>query len=63
MKNTILRIVAILMVLIGIVWTGQGVGLIHGSVMTDDSKWAVIGIIVILVALLILVFTRKRKTG
>jgi hypothetical protein len=49
------------MALIGIVWFGQGIGLIHGSVMTDDGKWAVIGVIMIVVAAGIFWFARKRK--
>ncbi len=48
MKN-IIKVLAVLIALIGIVWFGQGIGIIHGSVMTDDSKWAVIGGIMIVV--------------
>jgi hypothetical protein len=62
MKNTILRIVAVLMNLIGLVWIGQGTGLIRGSVMTDNSKWTVIGILLILVGNVIFGLTIKRKT-
>ncbi len=35
--------VAAVMVLVGVVWTGQGLGWIGGSSMTDDSTWAIIG--------------------
>ena len=57
----ILQILAVLIALIGIVWFGQGIGMIHGSVMTDDSKWAVIGIIMIVVGAGTFLFTRRRK--
>jgi LPXTG-motif cell wall-anchored protein len=60
MKRT-LQILAVLIALVGIVWFGQGIGLIHGSVMTDDSKWAVIGIIMIVVGAGTFLFTRRRK--
>jgi LPXTG-motif cell wall-anchored protein len=60
MKRT-LQILAVLIALIGIVWFGQGIGMIHGSVMTDDSKWAVIGIIMIVVGAGTFLFTRRRK--
>ena len=50
MKNKVLSLIATLLGLIGIVWFGQGIGVIHGSVMTDDSKWAVIGGIMIVVS-------------
>jgi hypothetical protein len=32
-----------LMILAGAVWTGQGLGYIGGSAMTDQTVWAVIG--------------------
>ena len=38
--------VAGLLVLIGAVWTFQGLGYIEGSFMTDSETWAVIGPIV-----------------
>jgi hypothetical protein len=38
--------VAGLMVLIGVVWTLQGLGYVEGSFMTDSETWAVIGPIV-----------------
>ena len=41
----VLRIVAILLILAGLVWTGQGFGLIQGSVMTGSAFWAVMGLI------------------
>lgn len=35
--------IAIVMLLVGVVWIGQGIGLIGGSAMTGASIWAVIG--------------------
>jgi hypothetical protein len=58
MKKVLLTF-AILMALIGIVWFGQGIGLIHGSVMTDDSKWAIIGAIMIAMAAVFFWFARR----
>lgn len=43
-------IVAALMVLIGLVWMGQGVGLIPGSFMSGDIKWTFIGLVVVIAA-------------
>ncbi len=31
------------MVVVGALWTGQGLGYIGGSPMTDQSIWAIIG--------------------
>jgi hypothetical protein len=36
-------IVAVVLVLVGLVWVGQGIGLVPGSFMTRDPFWAVAG--------------------
>ena len=33
--------------LVGIIWFGQGIGLIGGSFMTGEAVWAVIGVVMI----------------
>ena len=38
--------IGIVMVLVGGVWIGQGAGWIHGSFMTGEALWLVIGIVV-----------------
>ena len=40
-----IRIVAILLILIGLIWTGQGFGWIRGSFMTGSLFWAVVGLV------------------
>jgi hypothetical protein len=40
-----------LAIVVGAVWTLQGLGYLSGSVMTDDRTWAVVGPIVALVGL------------
>jgi len=43
-------IIAGVLIVVGLVWMGQGTGVIQGSgFMTDDLKWAVIGLVVFLV--------------
>ena len=45
-------IVAAVLILLGLVWIGQGSGLIRGSsFMTDDVRWAVIGAVLVLVGI------------
>jgi hypothetical protein len=39
--------IAILMALIGLVWIGQGTGLIGGSAMSDQAIWALIGAVLV----------------
>ena len=35
-------IIAVVLILVGLVWMGQGTGVIQGSgFMTDDMRWAV----------------------
>jgi uncharacterized membrane-anchored protein YitT (DUF2179 family) len=36
-------VLGVIMVLMGAVWTFQGLGYLEGSAMTDQSIWAVIG--------------------
>jgi hypothetical protein len=57
--------IAGVMVLVGGVWTGQGLGWIEGSFMTDDSTWAIVGPIVagLGVALAITIIGNARQGG
>jgi hypothetical protein len=51
------------MVLVGAVWTGQGLGWIDGSSMSGESTWAIVGPIVagLGVALAISIVGRLRR--
>ena len=55
--------IAGVMVMSGAVFTGQGLGWIGGSSMSDDSTWAIIGPIVagLGVALMIVIVGRIRR--
>lgn len=63
MKNKVLIVAAVLIALIGIVWFGQGIGAITGSVMTDDSKWAFIGAAMVVAAAALFWFALKRRSN
>lgn len=41
------------LVLVGLLWTGQGLGWIGGSPMTGVTLWAVVGPVVAIVGLLV----------
>jgi hypothetical protein len=43
-------IVAVVLGLVGLVWMGQGLGLIGGSPMTDESFWAWAGAALLVIA-------------
>jgi hypothetical protein len=41
---------ATVLALVGVVWIGQGIGVIPGSFMTSDIRWAVAGAVLLAVA-------------
>ncbi len=42
--------VGVLVGLVGLVWLGQGLNLIKGSLMTGQPQWATIGSVLVVVA-------------
>lgn len=55
-------IVAGILVIVGVVWIGQGLGIIRGSsFMTDDLRWAVIGTIILVAGLVIAATILRRR--
>jgi hypothetical protein len=57
-------VVGAVLVLVGAVWFFQGVGLLGGSSMTGDSKWAVIGMVCVVAgAALVATGLRMRRSG
>ena len=53
-------IVAVMLALVGVVWVGQGSGLIGGSFMSGSGFWGVVGAI-LLVAAAVLVGLEVRR--
>ena len=49
-----LIVLGVLSCIVGLVWLGQGVGLIGGSFMTGQALWAVIGASAILTGLFLI---------
>ncbi len=58
-----LSILAVLLILVGVVWVLQGIGVIGGSVMTGQSQWTIIGGITFVVGLGLLVFANRKKSS
>jgi hypothetical protein len=54
---------AIIAGLVGLVWLGQGLGLIPGSFMTGRSEWAVIGAILLVASAAGLWLARRSRRG
>jgi hypothetical protein len=47
--RTAAAVVGVLLVLVGLVWIGQGLGFLKGSFMTGNMMWTWIGIAVAIV--------------
>ena len=50
-----------IMVVVGALWTGQGLGYIGGSPMTDQTIWAIIGPILAGLGVGLVVVTSRRR--
>jgi hypothetical protein len=42
-RSSLLTPIGLVLVLVGLVWTAQGIGWLEGSPMTDERLWAVLG--------------------
>jgi hypothetical protein len=51
-----------IMVLVGAVWTAQGLGYLEGSPMTGVSAWAIIGPLVAGLGVALVVSAARRRT-
>jgi hypothetical protein len=65
MRSTAVRriglIIGGLAVLVGGVWIGQGAGFIKGSFMTGSSTWLAIGLLCLVVGLLLIFLSVRRR--
>lgn len=57
----VLRILAALMIGMGIVWILQGINILPGSFMTGQIQWAYRGGAVAIAGVLLLIFARTRR--
>jgi hypothetical protein len=53
----------VLMVVVGAIWTGQGLGYIGGSAMTDQSIWAILGPLLAGLGVALVVVSSRRRPG
>ncbi|MEO6533111.1 MAG: hypothetical protein ABIO06_06015 [Pseudolysinimonas sp.] len=58
-----LTVVGIIALLVGVVFGGQGLGLIPGSFMTGDRTWFYIGLVVAFVGVVLLLVAQRRPKG
>ena len=51
-----------LLALVGLVWIGQGLGLLRGSsFMVDDVRWAAAGLVALGIGIALVVSLRRRS--
>ncbi len=55
------RVLAILLIAVGLVWILQGINVLPGSFMTGQIQWAWCGAITAIIGLVVLLFTFRRK--
>jgi len=61
--KSVLLIIGVAAVLMGLLWMGQGTGLVHwpaSSFMIDQRPWVTRGVILAVVGLVLIVASRKR---
>jgi len=55
-------LIAGVLILVGLVWIGQGTGIIAGSgFMTNDLKWAVIGAVLLVIGIIVAVTAVRNR--
>jgi membrane protein implicated in regulation of membrane protease activity len=47
----------------GIVWIGQGAGVIGGSFMTGEVQWTLFGVIALIIGLALISLARRARRG
>lgn len=60
MNRSVLAPLGLVLVLVGLVWTAQGVGWLEGSPMTGETLWAVLGPLLVLAGVGLVVRGARR---
>ena len=63
MSRSLSVAVGVVLLLVGLLWTGQGLGWVGGSPMTGVTLWAVVGPVVALAGIALLVTAARRGPG
>ena len=61
MRNRAFAVLGIVIALVGVVFTLQGVGLLGGSFMSGSATWAIVGIVLLVVGLTL--YARATRDG
>ncbi len=63
MNGSVRVILGVALVLVGLLWTLQGLGHVGGSVMSGVTFWAVVGPVVALIGLVVAVAAGRQRRG
>jgi uncharacterized membrane protein len=61
--QNVLAVIGVLLVLVGVLWIGQGTGYVHwpaDSFMIDERPWAIRGLGLALVGVALILYSRRR---
>lgn len=61
--KTMMLVAGVFALLMGLLWIGQGTGMVHwpaSSFMIDQRPWALRGIVLAIVGLVLIVLARRR---
>jgi hypothetical protein len=58
--NRLLRVVAIVVAVVGAVFTLQGIGVLRGSFMSGSATWAIIGVAMVVIG--VVAYARVTRT-
>jgi hypothetical protein len=61
MSRSIQIAIALVLIVVGGLWSGQGAGYIPGSFMSGDRTWLYIGVVVLVVGLALLTRAVRRR--
>ncbi len=53
--------IGVALVIVGGLWTLQGVGMVGGSFMTGSARWLFVGLVCILIGLVVLITGSRRR--
>ncbi|WP_249714713.1 hypothetical protein [Rhizomonospora bruguierae] len=62
MKNWLPLVLGLLALVVGAVWTFQGLGVLEGSVMTGQKLWAVVGPVVAVLGLVLIGYGLRARS-
>lgn len=63
MNRTVALVLGVVLLLVGLLWTLQGLGVVGGSPMSGVTLWAVVGPVVALLGVLLAVVGGRRGSG